>query len=1158
MGSTYAATLAATGGTAPYSWRITSGALPAGLTLTAATGVISGTPTAAVNGSAITFAISDSGTPSQTQSVALSLTIATSTPALSITTTSLPSGAVGSTYAATLAASGGTAPYSWRITSGTLPAGLTLTAATGVISGTPTAAASAASLTFSITDSGNPAQTQSKALALTIAASGSTSTPVSITTTSLPKGTVGSTYAATLAASGGTAPYTWRITSGALSAGLSLAAATGVISGTPTAAVSNSSIAFSVTDSSTPAQTQAVTLPLTVASNTPALSITTATLPKGTVGSTYAATLAASGGTAPYTWRITNGSLPAGLSLAAATGVISGTPTTAVSSSSIAFSVTDTSSPAQSQAVTLALTVVNSTPPVSITTTSLPNGTVGATYAATLAASGGTAPYTWHITGGALPAGLSLAVATGQISGTPSAAVSAASVSFSVTDSSSPVQTQAVTLSLTVVTAPLSITTTSLPNGTVGSSYVATLAAAGGTAPYSWSITSGALPSGLAFTTGSGVISGTPTVKVSASPIGFTVSDSSNPVKTAAGALALTVAAPVISVTVSPSRAGLTVTQRLALTATTNDTAGVTWSISPSGGSFSASSSATGAPVVLTAPATAGVYTVSATSVTDNTKIASTTIGVTNLGGVYTTHNDLNRDGANVQEYALTTANVSASTFGKLFSCPVDGAVYAQPLWAANLTVNGVQHNVVFVATEHDGLFAFDADTAPCVQLWQISLIDAAHGASSGETSVPSNLVGVGYQNLYPEIGVTGTPVIDPSSGILYVVSESVDPTQTIFTQRLHAINITTGAEVSGSPVAIAATYPGTGSGGSTVAFNARQELMRTGLALVNGTVYLTWASNEDATPYYGWVIGYTYSGGALTQGAVLNVTPNAGYGGIWMGGGAPAADTLGNLYLLTGNGTFDATNSSAPNNDYGDSLLKLTTGSSLTVAQYFTPSDQLSDQQNDKDFGSGGAAILADLPAGSPINHLIMGGGKDGSLYVLNRDLLGGSGDSNAWQEIAFNAGIFSTGAYWNNNFYLRGVGAPLASYQLNTTTAMFSAGPVSGTSYGFPPGSPSVSASGTTNGIVWDIDAHLYCTNRSSGCGSAVLHAFNATNVSVELWNSSNNSQDAAGNAVKFTVPSIANGKVYVGTRGNNTGGASNSTSTPGELDVYGLKPN
>jgi hypothetical protein len=883
------------------------------------------------------------------------------------------------------------------------------------------------------------------------------------------------------------------------------------------------------------------------------------------VGIAYSATLAASGGTAPYTWSVGSGTLPAGLSLSASSGVISGTPTAAPTNASINFTVTDSGTPAQTRTVALTLTIAAANTPtaLAITTTSLPAGVVGVSYGASLAVAGGTAPYSWTIASGALPAGLGLTAATGAISGTPSAAVSNSSLIFSVKDSGTPAQTDVVALSLTIAPAAggtaVAISTVSLPNGTVGSNYSTSLAASGGTSPYSWNITSGALPTGLSLTAGSGLISGTPTVAVSASPIGFTVTDSSNPPRTAAKTLNLTVAASAaISVTVSPLRAGLTINEPLALSATTNDPAGVRWSISPTGGSFSASTTATGAPVILTAPPSPGVYTVSATSITDNTKVASITVGVTNLGGVYTYHNDLNRDGANTQEYALTTATVTAGSFGKLFSCAVDGAIYAQPLWVANLTVNGAQHNVVFVATEHDNLFAFDADTAPCVPLWQVSLINTTHGAASGETPVPSNLVGVGNGDLVPEIGVTGTPVIDPTTGILYVVSKSVDSTQTVFTQRLHAINITTGAEETGSPLVIAATYPGTGDSGTTVAFNARQELQRTGLALVNGTVYVTWAAHEDAPPYYGWVIGYTYNGSTLAQGPILNVSPNTQYSGIWMGGGAPAADGLGNLYLLTGNGTFNATSGTAPNNDFGDSLLKLTTGASLTVAQYFTPSDQLYDQQNDKDFGSGGAAILADLPTGSPISHLIMGGGKDGSLYVLNRDLLGGSGDSNSWQQIAFGHGIFSTGAYWNDNFYLRGSNAPLASYQLNTSTALFSAGPVSGSNYGFPGSSPAVSATGTGNGIVWDIDDHLYCTQQSQGCGPAVLHAFNAANVATELWNSSANSQDAAGNSIKFSVPTVANGKVYVGSRGNNTGGAANSTSTPGELDVYGLKPN
>jgi hypothetical protein len=614
-----------------------------------------------------------------------------------------------------------------------------------------------------------------------------------------------------------------------------------------------------------------------------------------------------------------------------------------------------------------------------------------------------------------------------------------------------------------------------------------------------------------------------------------------------------------ISVSVSPQRGGLTVGQTLSFTATVaNDlqNQGVTWSAT--GGSFSLPATASGAASTYTAPATAGVYVVTATSVTDITKSISATIGVTDLSGVYTYHNNLSRDGSNPSEHALTTSNVSTTTFGKLFSCTVDGAIYAQPLWVANLAVGGVKHNVVLVATQHESLYAFDADvnTTPCTPLWHVSLIDVAHGGSSSETSVPSgtsgNLVGAGFGDISPEVGVTGTPVIDPSTNTLYVVSKSVIASGPTFHQRLHGIDVTTGNEKFGGPVTIGGTYPGTHDGGATDTFSARQHNQRPGLALVNGIVYIAWASHEDNSPYYGWVMGYNASN--LAQTAVVNVSPNVGYGGIWMGGGAPSADSNNNLYLITGNATFDANSSTAPNNDYGDSFLKLS--SSLSVLQYFAPSDQANDNSSDNDFGSGGAAILVDQPSG-PVQHLVIGGGKDGFLYLLNRDAMGGLGDSNAWQRFNFGNSIFSTGAFWNNTFYMAGVGGHLQAFSFNTSLGKFNTSNASQSSatYGFPGSTPSVSSSGATNGIVWALNNGNFCTNQAAGCGPAVLHAYDGTNLGTELWNSTLGAGNAAGNAVKFTVPTVANGKVYVGTRGNNTGGITSSTTIPGELDIYGL---
>jgi len=720
---------------------------------------------------------------------------------------------------------------------------------------------------------------------------------------------------------------------------------------------------------------------------------------------------------------------------------------------------------------------------------------------------------------------------------------------------------------------PVVITTSSLPAGTVGNAYAATLAANGGTSPYKWSLASGTLPAGLALNAATGAITGTPSAPANQLSLTFQVSDSSSKTQTASATCTLSISPGKIAISISPRRAGLTVGQPLTLTGTTSDSTGVTWSMTPAGGSFSSATSSSGAQVTLTGPPAAGVYTITASSTIDPTQSASIQIGVTDLPGVYTFHNDLARDGVNQQEYALTPADVSSSSFGKLFSCTVDGAVYAQPLWVSNLLVNGVAHNVVYVATEHDSLYAFDADATPCRSLWRVSLIDISHGGTGTETTIPTGrsgyLVGKGYGDLTPETGVTGTPVIDPATNTLYVVSVSMNAAGTAFYQRLHAIDISTGAEKPGSPVAIAATVPGTAYGGSSVTFSPLMENQRAGLVLVDGTIYIAWGSHEDEQPFYGWLIGYTYDGSAFTQAAVFNAAPNAGENGIWMSGAAPAVDEQGRIYVLTSNGAFDANSATAPNDDYGDSLLQLSRG--LQVQGYFTPSDQNTDQLYNIDFGSGGATVLADLPAGSALTHIAIAGGKDGNLYVFNRDNLGGFGDGAAWQELSAgtdvtNSGgwipgvIFSVGAIWNDRYYLAPAAQPLQAYTLNPATAKLSlaaraSSPSGG--YQWPGGTPSISADGSTNGILWVLDDSQYCTGDSPGCGPAVLHAYNATNIGDELWNSADASGDHAGNAVKFTVPTIANGKVYVGTRGNNTGGEYGSTSASGELDVYGLKP-
>ncbi len=474
---------------------------------------------------------------------------------------------------------------------------------------------------------------------------------------------------------------------------------------------------------------------------------------------------------------------------------------------------------------------------------------------------------------------------------------------------------------------------------------------------------------------------------------------------------------------------------------------------------------------------------------------------------VLTWHNDIRRSGVNSQETILTTLNVRTATFGKRFSCSVDADVYAQPLYVPGVSITGNgTHNVVFVATEKNSLYALDADASPCSVLWQKSLMN------SGETFVSDADV-VCSQAISPNIGITGTPVIDAASQTLYVVSTSKSSTALI------------QASVSGT---------GAASSGGTVSFDPKWHLQRPGLLLLGGTVYVAWASYCDNDPYHGWVLSFSAGSGTLQKVSTLNDTPNGTRGGIWMSGAGPASDGT-NIFLITGNGTFDA---NASGSDFGDSFLKLS--SSLSVGDWFTPSNEGSLESNDLDVGGGGAVLLIDNPGGS-LPHLLIGGGKEGKLYLLNRDSLGhfASNDSQVVQSFSLSSnGIYATPVFWQGTLYIAAADSHLAAFAFNTT-GQFNPNPTSQSSaiFGFPGATPSVSSNGTTSGIVWAIER--------SAAGAAVLHAYDATNLANELWNSSMaaGSRDQAGGAVKFTVPTVVNGKVYVGTHL--------------ELDVFGLLP-
>ena len=583
--------------------------------------------------------------------------------------------------------------------------------------------------------------------------------------------------------------------------------------------------------------------------------------------------------------------------------------------------------------------------------------------------------------------------------------------------------------------------------------------------------------------------------------------------KTASATITITtVVGGSASVAISPVRAALTrgQAQTFAATVTGNPVTTVTWEVDsiPGGNSSVGTVSASG---VYSPPSSAGTHTITARSVADTTATATASVYITDLAGVFTYHNDLSRDGVNSQEYALNTSSVKAATFGKRFACAIDASAYAQPLWVANVAMGGGTHNVLVAATEHDTVYAFDADAAPCQTYWSKSLL------ASGETWVSST--DVSSPDLAPDIGIVGTPVIDPATNTIYVVSKSKNGAS--FHQRLHALSLIDGSEKFNGPQEINFS-----SGALT--FNALTQNQRAGLALVNGVVYIAYASHGDVPTFYGWIVGYSAS--SLAQVSLFNDDP-AGYGGIWMSGGAPAADASNNLYVITGNGIFDGST------QFGDSFLKLSSGSGMSVLSFFSPSDQATLNSTDQELGSGGAAILIDQPSG-PVPHLVVGGGKEGKLYLLNRDNLGGNNatDSGAVQTFVAGNAIYATPAFWQNTLYLGLAFDHVKAFSFNTTSDTFNTAPASqsASSFGYGGATPSVSSQGSSNGIVWGIE----------NAGTAVLHAYDATNLGTELWNSSNNSADQAGQAVKFTVPTVANGKVYVG--------------TASQISVYGLSPN
>ncbi|HUN91626.1 MAG TPA: pyrrolo-quinoline quinone [Burkholderiaceae bacterium] len=533
--------------------------------------------------------------------------------------------------------------------------------------------------------------------------------------------------------------------------------------------------------------------------------------------------------------------------------------------------------------------------------------------------------------------------------------------------------------------------------------------------------------------------------------------------------------------------------------------------------------------------ASSSTTTSAGTTPTGNGGGSSGTVPANSAAGVdvLTWHNDNARSGLNAQETVLTPANVSASSFGKLGQWSVDGAVDAQPLYVSGVTLaDGSSHDLLLVATEHGSVYAFDAKAGTLA--WNVSLLGA------GESSSDPRSCG----QVSPEIGITSTPVVDRSrgtAGTVYVVAMS--KSSAAYFQRLHALDVATGREVAGSPVTIAATYPGSGdnSAGGQVVFDPAQYKERSALLLQGGVVYTTWASHCDIRQYTGWIIGFDAA--SLATRSVLNVTPNGEGGAFWSAGAGPASDAAGNLYALAGNGTFDTqlTGAGLPaQGDYGNAFLKLQTAGGLAVADYFATFDTVAQSNADSDFGSGGAMVLPDLADGGGVTrHLAVGAGKDGHIYVVNRDAMGHydpAGNSGAFQVVtgALGGGVFAAPAYFNGVVYYGAVGDSLKAFPMQSARLATAASSRSAAGFGYPGTTPSLSSNGTAAGIAWAVE----------NASAAVLHAYDATDLGKELYNSNMaGSRDAFGAGNKFMTPTVSGGRVYVG--------------TPSGVAVFGLLP-
>jgi hypothetical protein len=779
----------------------------------------------------------------------------------------------------------------------------------------------------------------------------------------------------------------------------------------------------------------------------------------------------------------------------------------------------------------------NSKPTVASITAQPASQSVTAGQTATFAVTAnGTAPltYQWRKNG----ANLAGSMAASYTTPATGMADNGARFDVVVSNSAGSVTSSSATLTVNAAASPPAITTQPA-NQTVSVGQTAAFSvAASGTSPLSYQWQKNA--TNIAGATSATYTTPATTTADSGAQFRAVVTNSAGSATSNSATLTVNAVAGAPTITTQPANQTVTIGQTATFSVTASGTPTLTYQWQKAGtniGGATAASYTTPATAATDSGTTFDVVVINSIgNVTSNSATLTVRPVITaSTVDVITYHYDNLRTGQNVNETTLTPANVNQTKFGKLGSFSVDGKVDAQPLYLSNVAIpgNGTK-NVLYVVTEHDSVFAFDADSVngtTAAFLWKTSVLQA------GES--PSDDRGCGQ--VTPEIGITSTPVIDRTRNAIYIVSVSKDASGNYF-HRIHALDLTSGAELFGGPTTITATFPGSGANSSNgnVIFDPKLYNERPGLLQIGGTIYTTWGSHCDAGPYTSWVM--SYNADTLKQTSVLNLVPNGNEGGIWMAGTAPAADAAGNIYFIIGNGDFDTTldaNGFPVNSNCGNCYAKISSLAPLKLLDYFTPLNTVSESAADADFGSGGPLLLPDVvDSTGTTRHLAVGSGKDANIYVLDRENMGkfNASKDNIYQQIngQLGGGVFAKPSYFSGTVYYGAVGDAIKAFPI--ASGKFGTMPSSQTAhtFGYPGATPSISANGTAGGIVWVVE----------NGGTAVLHAYDATNLTNELYNSNQaaNSRDHfSGN--KFITAMVANGKVYVG--------------TPNSVAVFGLLP-